>query len=43
MVDKYLVKEFVDKLIGEGHTAKTIGVYDCFEDIIDDNIPDFSI
>ncbi|MFO3715015.1 ATP-grasp fold amidoligase family protein [Oribacterium sp. P9] len=40
MVDKFLVKEYVDKLIGEGHTAKTIGVYDCFEDIDFDSLPE---
>ena len=40
MVDKFLVKEYVDKLIGEGHTAKTIGVYEHFEDIDFDTLPE---
>jgi len=33
MVDKYLVKEHVSKIIGEKHIIPTIGVFDKFDDI----------
>lgn len=33
MVDKYAAKEYVGKRIGEQHIIKTYGVWDCFDDI----------
>lgn len=33
MVDKYLVKEFVSSIIGEEYIIPTIGVWENFEDI----------
>lgn len=40
MVDKYIAKEFVAKRIGEEHIIKTYGVWDKFEDIDFDLLPD---
>lgn len=39
MVDKYLAKEFVAKRIGEEHIIKTFGVWECFDDIDFDQLP----
>ena len=39
MVDKYKVKEYVSNLIGEEFIIPTIGVYDKFEEIDFDNLP----
>ena len=39
MVDKYLAKEFVEKKIGAEHIIKTYGVWDRFEDIDFDSLP----
>lgn len=33
LVDKYEVKNHVDHIIGEGHTAKVLGIYDSIDDI----------
>ncbi len=40
MVDKYLVKDFVSKKIGEEYIIPTLGVWECFEDIDFDNLPE---
>lgn len=40
MVDKYAVKEYVSKLIGEEYVIPTLGVWDRFEDIDFDSLPD---
>ena len=39
MVDKYEVKQYVANLIGEEYIIPTIGVYDKFDDIDFDNLP----
>ena len=39
MVDKYLVKDYVSKIIGEEHIIPTIGVWDRVEDIDFDSLP----
>lgn len=39
MVDKYAAKDFVAKRIGEQYIIKTLGVWDCFEDIDFDLLP----
>lgn len=39
MVDKYTVKEYVAKIIGEEYIIPTLGVWDKFEDIYFDNLP----
>ena len=39
MVDKYIAKQFVAKRIGERHIIKTYGVWDRFEDIDFDSLP----
>lgn len=39
MVDKYVAKEFVAKRIGEKYIIKTFGVWDCFDDIDFDLLP----
>ncbi len=39
MVDKYAVKEYVSSIIGEEYIIPTIGVWDCFEDINFDQLP----
>lgn len=33
LVDKYEVKEYVSNIIGEQYIIKTLGVWDCFDDI----------
>lgn len=40
MVDKYAAKEFVARRIGEEYIIKTYGVWDSFEDIDFDSLPD---
>jgi len=40
MVDKYLVKDEVAKIIGEQYIVKTLGVWDSFEDISFEDLPD---
>lgn len=40
MVDKYEVKNYVSKLIGEEYIIPTIGVWDRFEDIDFDSLPE---
>ena len=39
MVDKYLAKQYVDSIVGDGHTIPTLGVWDTFEQIDFDNLP----
>lgn len=39
MVDKYAVKEYVSKHIGERFVIKTLGVWDSFEEIDFDSLP----
>lgn len=33
MADKYLVKKYIDALLGEGYTVPTLGVWESFDDI----------
>lgn len=40
MVDKYEVKKYVSKIIGEEYIIPTIGIYNKFEDIDFENLPD---
>lgn len=40
MVDKYDVKQYVAKIIGEEYIIPTIGIYDRFDDIDFDTLPD---
>jgi hypothetical protein len=40
MVDKYAVKDYVSNIIGEDFVIKTLGVWDRFEDINFDSLPD---
>lgn len=40
MVDKYAVKEYVANIIGEEHIIPTLGVWDTFDDIDFDSLPD---
>lgn len=40
MVDKYAAKQYAAKKIGEGYIVKTLGVWDCFDDIDFDTLPD---
>lgn len=40
MVDKYVAKEFVAKRIGHKHIIKTYGIWDSFDDIDFDLLPD---
>lgn len=40
MVDKYAVKEYVSNLIGEEYVIPTLGVWNRFEDIDFDSLPD---
>ena len=40
MVDKYDVKNYVASIIGEEYVIKTLGVWDKFEDIDFDSLPD---
>ena len=39
MVDKYLAKQYVDSIIGEGHTIPTLGVWDSFDQIDFSTLP----
>lgn len=39
MVDKYEVKKYVDDIIGEEYIIPTLGIYDKFEDIDFDSLP----
>lgn len=39
MVDKYEVKKYVANIIGEEYIISTLGIYDKFEDIDFDNLP----
>lgn len=39
MVDKYEVKKYVSKIIGEEYIIPTFGVWDCFDDIEFDQLP----
>lgn len=40
MVDKYAVKDYVSQKIGSEHVIKTIGVWDSFDDIDFDKLPE---
>lgn len=40
MVDKYAVKEYIARKIGEEYVIPTLGVYDTFDEIAFDNLPD---
>jgi len=40
MVDKYAAKEYVAKIIGEEHIIPTLGIYDSYDDINFDDLPD---
>lgn len=40
MVDKYGVKDYVSKIIGKEHVIPTLGIWDTFEDIDFDTLPD---
>lgn len=40
LVDKYEVKEYVEKVIGGGYTIPTLGVWEHFDDINFDMLPD---
>jgi len=40
MVDKYEVKEYVAKIIGEEHIIPTLGIWNRFEEIDFDSLPD---
>lgn len=40
MVDKYLVKEYVANLIGNEHIIPTLGVWDSYDEIDFDSLPD---
>ncbi len=40
MVDKYEVKKYVDSVLGEGHTIPAYGVWDSFDEIDFDSLPD---
>lgn len=40
MVDKYEVKNIVSQKIGQEYIIPTLGVWDCFEDINFENLPD---
>ena len=40
MVDKYLVKDYVAKLIGEEYIIPTLGVWDSYDEINFDSLPD---
>ena len=39
MVDKYEVKEYVSKIIGDDYIIPTLGVWDKFDDIDFDKLP----
>lgn len=39
MVDKYLAKDYVSKIIGEEYIIPTLGLYDTFDDIDFDKLP----
>lgn len=40
LVDKFEVKEYVTPIIGQEHIIPTLGVWDCFDDIDFDKLPD---
>lgn len=40
MVDKYEVKQYVDGILGKGHTIPAYGVWDSFDEIDFDSLPD---
>jgi len=40
IVDKYEVKKYISERIGDGYTVPTVGVWDCFDDINFDDLPD---
>lgn len=40
MVDKYEVKEYVSKIIGDKYIIPTLGVWDKFEDIRFEDLPE---
>ena len=40
LVDKYEMKEYVEKVIGSGHTVPTLGVWDSVDDIDFTKLPD---
>ena len=40
LADKYEVKKYVEKLIGSEYVIKTLGVYDSFDEIDFDKLPD---
>ena len=40
MVDKYAAKEYVARIIGEEHIIPTLGVWDSFDEIDFDSLPD---
>ena len=39
MVDKFEVKKYIDEVIGNGYTIPTIGIWDDFDDINFDDLP----
>ena len=40
LVDKYLVKQYIERKIGDRYIAKTYGVYDGLDEIQNDSLPD---
>ena len=40
MVDKYAVKDYVASIIGDEYIIPTLGVWDCFDEIDFDSLPD---
>lgn len=40
LVDKYQVKEYISELIGKEYTVPTLGIWDNFDDIDFDSLPD---
>lgn len=40
LVDKYLVKDYITKVVGKEYTVPTIGIWDKAEDIEFENLPD---
>lgn len=40
MVDKYDVRKYIKEIIGEEYLIPLLGVYDSFEEIDFDNLPD---
>lgn len=40
LVDKYEVKKHVESVLGEGYTFKTLGIYNSFDEILFDKLPE---